>query len=136
MYAVKFLDLLFGFLAPVFFVSVGLNLDLSALSSIPGFLIILIVAAFIGKLIGAGLAAYSCGLSKSESTVVGVGMSARGAVEIIIADIALKAGLFHIAGIDDPIVNHMFSAIVIMAIVTTVATPILLRQIYKMDPGL
>ncbi len=132
----KVSGLTFGFLAPVFFASVGLNLNLSALSAIPGFLVILILAAFLGKLIGAGLAAYSCGHSKNESAVVGVGMSARGAVEIIIADIAFKAGLFNIAGIDSPILKHMFSAIVIMAIVTTVATPIFLRQIYKFNHDL
>ena len=91
----------------------------------------LLLQRFLGKLTSAGLAAYSSGLNKSESTVVVIGMSASGAVEINIADIALKAGLFHIAGIDDPILNHMFSAIVI-----TVATPILLQQIYKIDKSL
>ncbi len=132
----KVSGLTFGFLAPVFFASVGLNLNLFAFSEIPVFLLVLVVAAFLGKFIGAGIAADSIGLNSRESMVVGVGMSARGAVEIVIADIAFKAGLFHIAGIDNPILTHMFSAIVIMAIITTVATPILLKQIYKMNHDL
>ena len=58
-------------------------------------------------------------------------MSGRGAVELIIAGVALEAGLFLHPSPPDVIVQSMFSAIVIMAIVTTVATPILLRLIWK-----
>ena len=83
----------FGFLVPIFFASVGLHLELSAISEIPLFLIYLIVAAFVGKLIGAGSMALLFGLSRTESLAVGVGMSARGAVELVIADIALRGGL-------------------------------------------
>jgi len=57
-------------------------------------LLILIVAAFACKMIGAGLSAHRAGLSGRDSLIVGVGMGGRGAVELIIADIALRAGLF------------------------------------------
>lgn len=116
-----------GFLAPIFFVSVGLNLDLSAITRVPGFVAILILIAFISKLIGAGLPAFWVGLSKRESLMVGVGMSGRGAVELIVAGVALEAGLFLHPYPTPPIVESLFSAIVIMALVTTVATPILLH---------
>lgn len=118
----------FGFLAPVFFASVGLNLDLDALWLVPGFLVLMVVIAFLGKFLGAGLAAWAFGLSRSESAAVGIGMSARGAVELVIAGIALKAGLFATPE-GDPIVANLFSALVIMAVVTTLLAPVLLKRL-------
>ena len=58
-------------------------------------------------------------------------MSGRGAVELIIAGVALEAGLFLRPDPPGLIVESLFSAIVIMAIVTTVATPVVLRLLWK-----
>jgi Kef-type K+ transport system membrane component KefB len=123
-----------GFLAPIFFVSIGLQLDFSALTTIPGFLVVLILVALLSKLIGAGLPARFIGLSMRESLMVGVGMSGRGAVELIVAGVALEAGLFLQPSPPPPVVQGLYSAIVIMALVTTIATPIILRRIAKL-PG-
>jgi Kef-type K+ transport system membrane component KefB len=119
-----------GFLAPVFFASIGMHLDISAVTQIPLFLFLLIVIAFVTKLFGAGIPAYLLGLSKREACAVGVGMSARGAVELIVADIALHAGLFNQPNPPGVIVANLFSAIVIVAVVTTVATPFLLKRVF------
>jgi len=121
----------FGFLAPIFFASVGLHLSLDALTEIPLFLFLLIGAAFLGKFIGSGVAAYAFGMNRVDAAAIGVGMSARGAVELVIADIALRAGIFNPPGVSSPILTHLFSAVVIMAILTTVVTPVLLKQIYS-----
>lgn len=121
-----------GFLAPIFFASIGLHLDMTAATSIPGFLILLIVIAFVTKLVGAGIPAYIMGMSNRDCWTVGIGMSARGAVELIIADIALHAGLFSHPE-NTPVVQHLFSAIVIMALATTVATPFALRFVFKQN---
>lgn len=118
-----------GFLAPIFFVSVGLQLDFSAVTSTPVFLVVLILIALVSKFVGAGLPALAIGLSKRESAMVGVGMSGRGAVELIVAGIALEAGLFLQPRPPDPIVEGLYSSIVIMALVTTLAAPIILRRI-------
>jgi len=118
-----------GFLAPIFFVSVGLHLDFSAISQVPGFVTALILIAIASKLIGSGLPAYWLGYSKREAAIVGVGMSGRGAVELIVAGVALEAGLFLQPSPVPIIVDSLFSAIVIMALVTTVLTPILLRYL-------
>lgn len=120
----------YGFLAPIFFASIGLHLDISALFNVPIFVLCLVLVAFAGKFFGAGLAAYWIGLSKREAAAVGAGMSARGAVELVIADIALKAGLFDNLVVTTPVVENIFSAVVIMAVVTTVVTPVLLKLIY------
>ena len=57
-------------------------------------------------------------------------MSPRGAVELVIAGIALKAGVFDMAGSESPIVRNLFSAVVIMAVVTTIVSPIILQRIF------
>jgi Kef-type K+ transport system membrane component KefB len=123
----------FGFLAPIFFASVGLHLDFSAVSAVPIFVACLLIAAFVGKFVGAGVAARFIGLTHQEAAAVGVGMSARGAVELVIADIALEAGLFDMGAVASPVVEHLFSAVVIMAVLTTLVTPILLKRIYASE---
>jgi Kef-type K+ transport system membrane component KefB len=57
------------------------------------------------------------GFSRQESFAIGAGMSGRGAVELIIANIALQANLFSVPEPPPPIVANLFSTIVIMAIV-------------------
>lgn len=120
-----------GFLAPVFFASVGLHLDVSALIVIPGFVLLLILTATMGKLLGAGLAARLTGMNSRESTAIGMAMNARGAVELVIADIALRAGVFSAPDPAPPVVAQLFSAVVIMAVTTTLLTPLSLRFLMK-----
>lgn len=120
-----------GFFAPIFFAAIGMQLDLRAFHHIPLFLTMLLIVAFATKLIGAGLPAWLMGLSKKDAVAVGVGMSARGAVELIIANIALQAGLFTKPHPTPPVVQHLFSAIVIVALLTTIATPFALALVFK-----
>jgi Kef-type K+ transport system membrane component KefB len=76
------------------------------------------------------------GLGRHEAAGIGAAMSARGAVEIVIADIALRAGLFRHPDPPPPIVEHLFSAVVIMAIVTSVLMPVGLRYfLAKPEPN-
>lgn len=118
-----------GLVGPIFFASIGLQLDLTAVVTVPGFLAALIALAFAGKLIGAGVPAYFGGLKRRESVAIGVGLSGRGAVEIVIASIALQSGLFTQVGPPDVYVASLFSALVLTAIITTAVAPILLRYI-------
>ena len=52
-------------------------------------------------------------------------------MELIIAGVALEAGLFLQPDPPGAVVQSLFSAIVVMAIVTTVATPIALRLLWR-----
>lgn len=113
-----------GFLAPIFFVSMGFHVDLSALGTAPLFVLAVLVAAILGKVIGCWLPAKLAGFSTRESIAIGIGMNGRGAVEIIVAAVAMEVGLFSVPVPTPPIVTAMFSAIVIMAIVTTIMVPI------------
>ncbi|MDX1563788.1 MAG: cation:proton antiporter [Phycisphaeraceae bacterium] len=116
-----------GFLAPIFFASIGFHLHLGALWSVPVFAVLLVLLAFFSKLIGAGVPAFLMGLPARTAASIGVAMSARGAVELVIADLALRSGLLDQPEPVPPIVASLFSCVVIVAILTTLATPIILR---------
>jgi len=120
-----------GFLAPIFFVSIGLNVDLSALSTAPLFVITLIAVAIAGKLLGCGIPARLSGFSLRESMAIGIGMNGRGAVEIIVATIALNSGIFSKPEPTPTLVSALFSSIVIMAIVTTVIVPLGMKPLLR-----
>jgi Kef-type K+ transport system membrane component KefB len=109
------------FLVPIFFVLMGMRVDLSAFarSDVLGFAALLTLAAVIGKQ-ACALGAIGHGLDRLS---IGLGMIPRGEVGLIFANIGL--GLT-VRG--EPIVDTaIYSAIVIMVIVTTMATPPALR---------
>ncbi len=104
---------------PVFFALAGLTTDLSALAG-SGLVLTagLIVLASFGKFSGAFLGGRLGGLSYAESFAVGCGMNARGSTEIIVASIGLSMGALD---------QRLFTAIVAMAVVTTMVMPPMLR---------
>jgi len=120
-----------GFLGPLFFLSIGLRVSLDAVIEVPLFLALMIAIAFFGKIIGAGAPSLMTGLSRRDALAVGVGMNARGAVELIVLSIAQQAGLFEHTQGDGPIVRNLYSALVLMGVVTTVLSPLLLRRILR-----
>lgn len=85
-------------------------------------LILITGIAFIGKIAGSGIGAIISGLNKKDSLIVGIGMNARGAVELIVANIALESGLIN---------NQIFSAIILMAMTTSLTTPIAMKKLIK-----
>lgn len=124
-----------GVLGPLFFVSIGMQVDLSAVYEAPVLAALVILAAFFGKLAGAGLPALWIGFDRRHASAVGVGMSARGAVELIILGVVAEAGILatghHAAG--GGVVDNLFSLLVVMAVVTTFAAPLVLRWLLKPD---
>jgi len=115
--------LAYGFFVPIFFVDIGLRVDIGALplSSLWLFLIICL-AAILGKLIGAGLGAKLGGFTWRESTQVGIGMVSRGEVGLIVATVGISQGFLPTAA---------FTLIVGMVLVTTLVTPPLLRASFS-----
>jgi Kef-type K+ transport system membrane component KefB/nucleotide-binding universal stress UspA family protein len=105
---------------PVFFSLAGLRTDLSVLKSPQLFLLALglIAIASIGKFTGAFLGGALGRLTGRESLALACGMNARGSTEVIVASIGLSLGV---------ISQDLFTMIVTMAVVTTLAMPPMLR---------
>ncbi|WGV27022.1 cation:proton antiporter [Halotia branconii] len=109
-----------SFLAPIFFATAGLKVNLLTLlvpQTLIFGLIVLAVACF-GKFTGAYLGSRVGGLSHWEGLAMGSGMNARGAMEIVVATIGLSLGVLN---------PQMYSIIVMVAIVTSLLAPPLLR---------
>lgn len=113
--------------APVFFASAGLRVDLSALAD-PEVLaigVLVLAIAIGGKFVGAYIGAATAGLGRWEALSLGAGMNARGALEIIVATIGLNLGV---------LTPEMFTIIVMVAIVTSLMAPPLLRFLLPRVP--
>lgn len=106
-------------LAPFFFVSAGFEVSLSVFRTDLALLATIIVLATLGKIIGTALFYIPSGFGWREGLVVGTGMNGRGAVEIIVADLALAQGLID---------RDVFSILVFMALFTTATVPVLLTM--------
>jgi Kef-type K+ transport system membrane component KefB len=112
-------SLAYSFFVPVFFVSIGLEVDLGVLQwSALWTTLAIVVIAMLGKILGAGLGARWARFSWRESLQLGIGMVSRGEVGLIVAKVGLDQGLLN---------ADLFSAIVGMVLVTTLVTPPLLR---------
>jgi len=110
------------FLVPIFFVLMGLKVDLSffARTDLLGFAVALTLAAIIGKQICAA-GVMQRGINRMA---IGVGMIPRGEVGLIFAGIGATLILPNEAGQMDPVIGPAtFGAVVIMVIATTLVTP-------------
>ncbi len=109
-----------GFLAPIFFAAAGLKVNLLELLVPQTLFVGLIVlgVACLGKFAGAYTGSRVAGLGHWEGLAMGSGMNARGAMEIIVATIGLSLGVLS---------QSMYSIIVMVAIVTSLMAPPLLR---------
>jgi Kef-type K+ transport system membrane component KefB len=115
------------FLVPIFFVLMGMKVDLRVFAQLDllGFALALTVAAIVGKQI-CSLAFAERGLNR---LAVGVGMVPRGEVGLIVAGIGATLMLPNAAGAMTPVVSaSTFGAVVIMVIITTLVTPPLLKM--------
>lgn len=98
--------------APLFFVSIGLRVNFIQNFDL-GIVLIFIVLAFVGKVVGCGLGAYWGGMNKEDSLAIGFGMNSRGAMEIVLGTLAFQAGLIQ---------EKVFVALIIMALVTSLSS--------------
>src|ERR1700676_5353516 len=112
---------------PVFFALSGLHADITVLRD-PGLALLavgLIFIASVGKFAGAFVGGKLGGLTRAESLALGCGMNARGSTEVIVATIGLSMGVLN---------RDLFTLVVTMAIVTTMAMPPMLRWALKRLP--
>jgi Kef-type K+ transport system membrane component KefB len=110
-----------NFFAPLYFVSIGLKANFT--SQFDSALCLLIfVLACLGKILGAGLGAKLGGMRWRDAFAVGVGLNCRGAIEIILASVALE---YHLIG------QRIFVALVLMAFLTTLLSSAVLKHLLK-----
>ena len=86
------------------------------------FATLLTIVAILSKIIGCGIGAKLCKYSKKESLQIGIGMVSRGEVALIVASKGAALGL---------ISSTMLGPIVIVAVITTIISPILLKLVFR-----
>lgn len=118
----RFVSITYGFLGPIFFVSLAFHVTFSVMQTSLLLLLILLCAAVTGKAAGAVGGALTGGMNKGEAVIVGAAMNGRGAVELIIASIGLELGIIN---------DTYFSILVIIAFLTTLLPPVILNMIIK-----
>lgn len=115
--------MLFG---PIFFASIGLKTNIDNMTGeILLFGLCFVLVGLIAKIIGCGLVSRLCGFKGLDCVKIGVGMMTRGEVALIVAQKGLSVGLL------TPV---YFTAVIMLIIVSSIATPILLKVLYAKTP--
>jgi len=109
-----------GFLAPIFFATMGISFNLTSLNNIL-LLTVVLIASFVSKIFGGYFGGRLAGFDNSKSLTIGLGLNARGIMELVIANIALQKGFIDIS---------IFSILVMMALLTTIITPLMLKDAF------
>ncbi|GAA3213714.1 cation:proton antiporter [Nonomuraea helvata] len=107
-------------LAPIFFATAGLRMDLTALgdSAILLAALAVVAIAIVGKFVGAFIGALSSRLTRWEALALGAGMNARGVIEVIVAMVGLRLGVLNTAS---------YTILILVAVLTSLMAPPLLR---------
>jgi Kef-type K+ transport system membrane component KefB len=112
-------SLAYAFFVPIFFINIGLTVNLHGLTVNDAWLVVgVTLAAVAGKLLGAAGGARLGGFPGRASWQLGAGMVARGEVTLIVASAGIREGL---------ISSNAFSAIVAAVLISTLLTPPLMR---------
>jgi Kef-type K+ transport system membrane component KefB len=116
----KLADLVAVVLLPAFFAFTGMRTQIGLVAGMEQWFVcgVIILIATLGKFGGSLTAARLTGLSWSYSAALGILMNTRGLMELIVLNIGLDLGI---------ISPTLFAMMVIMAVVTTLATTPLLR---------
>ncbi|KAF2102994.1 K(+)/H(+) antiporter 1 [Rhizodiscina lignyota] len=116
-------DLVSALFLPLYFAISGLGTNLGLLDNgiTWGYVVAIIVIAFVGKFVGASVAARANGLVWRECFTIGTLMSCKGLVELIVLNIGLQARILS---------TRTFTMFVVMALVTTFATTPLTSFLY------
>jgi len=112
----------YGLFVPVFFVSIGLEADVRMLGGAVSLTLLLVVAAIVTKIVGAGGGALLGRFEPIEALRVGTGMVPRGEVALIIASVGLRAGV---------IGRDVFSMVIAVTLATTLVAPVMLRRAFR-----
>ncbi|HBZ6548471.1 TPA: cation:proton antiporter [Clostridium perfringens] len=119
----RFETLSYMLLSPIFFASIGIKVQLTAMTkTIFVFAILLLIVAILSKVLGCALGAKLCKYSNREAIQIGTGMISRGEVALIVANKGIAMGLM---------LPEFLAPVVIVVVVTTIVTPILLKVVFN-----
>ncbi|MDU1308303.1 MAG: cation:proton antiporter [Clostridium perfringens] len=119
----RFETLSYMLLSPIFFASIGIKVQLTAMTkTIFIFAILLLLVAILSKVFGCALGAKLCRYSNREAIQIGTGMISRGEVALIVANKGIAMGLM---------LPEFLAPVVIVVVVTTIVTPILLKVVFN-----
>ena len=109
-------------MVPIFFVVMGMLVDIPAIGGVLVFGIVFSVLGILGKVLGSGLPALGVGFNRTGAGRIGIGMLPRGEVALIIAGAGLARGII---GVD------LFGVSIMMTLVTTLMAPIILVPLFR-----
>ncbi|MDA3837325.1 MAG: cation:proton antiporter [Nanoarchaeota archaeon] len=121
-------SLCYGFFAPIFFLSVGLALNVGYIVSSFWLLLLIFFASTVSKLVASYMFAYKK-LGKKDAILLGIGLSARFSTSIVIIKILLDSGLIQ---------EGLYSIIVASSVIFTLVIPILFSKLivkWKVNNG-
>ena len=120
------IDSISTFLLSVFFLNVGLQVDIGTLgdTSVLVLVVVVIILAVISKLVGCSLGAKmgDRSLDSSSLKIIGFGMAPRGEVGIIVAAIGLASGAMS---------QDLYAVVVLMSVITTIIAPPIISKLFR-----
>jgi Kef-type K+ transport system membrane component KefB len=111
-------------LAPVFFAFSGLRVDIGLLdtSDVVVWTIVLILVAIAAKIIGTVMGGFVAGVRGREALALGSGLSALGAMGVVVAIVSLNLGVVSETG---------YTVMVLAAVTTSLVAPQLLKLVVR-----
>ncbi|PVV03829.1 hypothetical protein BB560_001693 [Smittium megazygosporum] len=121
--AEKIEDIVSIFFLPIYFALSGLKTDLGVLNTLKAWLLLILAVCvdMLGKIVGCGGAARYCKFTWRESITIGVLMSCKGLVELIVLNVGLETNVIN---------QSVFSVLVLSALISTFLTTPIIRKIY------
>lgn len=116
-----------GLFGPLFFALTGMRVEVGALTGAEavGALFALLVVRFLSRHLAVALAGRWSGVEQPERRALSMALSTEGAMGLVVATIGMEHGLLS---------ESMFAALVVLAVITTVVPPILLRRLVGAVP--
>ncbi len=116
----------YGFFIPIFFVWVGTNVDLAAFAVVGVFAVVVIIVSILGKIVGCSIGAMLAGMTGKESLQVGLGMTPRMELALVIVTAAISHGM-----IQGSVASQLLATTILLTIVTTVVAPFFIKAMFK-----
>jgi len=107
---------------PVFFVVMGMLVDVPGMLGALGFGVVITVVAIVSKVLGAGVPALSTGFNLRGASRIAIGMVPRGEVALIVAGIGLARAVVD---------TELFGVSILMTAVTTLLAPLILVPLFS-----